>query len=142
MSSHSTHIATIDLIHLTPEPPPESSGLALTRAEPAYVLPQPAGPRCATKPGRNRHRAGPPAGAACRRRRSGRSWADDADPVLPGRRHGIGLPGAFHQPEPHNLQVAVVGSTPQAKVFAQTLKDQAGSALDVRTVADNAAARR
>lgn len=54
---------------------------------------------------------------------------------------GLAYLGAFHQPTPHNLQVAVVGGTPATKVFAQTIKDAAGTALDVRTVPDDAAAR-
>ncbi|GAA3378807.1 membrane protein [Streptomyces sannanensis] len=39
--------------------------------------------------------------------------------------------GAFHKPEPHHLEVAVVGTTPQARILAQTVKDKAGDALDV-----------
>ncbi|MFG2602382.1 hypothetical protein ACGFT2_02275 [Streptomyces sp. NPDC048514] len=49
---------------------------------------------------------------------------------------GLAYMGAFVAPEPHHLPVAVVGTTPQAKVFAQTVKDTAGDRLDVRTVAD------
>ncbi|GAA3772275.1 DUF3533 domain-containing protein [Streptomyces coacervatus] len=48
---------------------------------------------------------------------------------------GLAYMGAFVTPEPHHLPVAVVGSGPQAKVFAQTVKDKAGDKLDVRTVA-------
>ncbi|MCX4878685.1 hypothetical protein [Streptomyces sp. NBC_00847] len=48
---------------------------------------------------------------------------------------GFAYMGAFVTPEPHHLPVAVVGSGPQAKVFAQTVKDEAGDKLDVRTVA-------
>ncbi|MFJ3234923.1 hypothetical protein [Streptomyces sp. NPDC086787] len=48
---------------------------------------------------------------------------------------GLAYMGAFVTPEPHHLSVAVVGSTPQAKVFAQTVKDSGGDRLDVRTVA-------
>ncbi|PBC65696.1 hypothetical protein BKI49_01980 [Streptomyces sp. Tue6028] len=48
---------------------------------------------------------------------------------------GLAYMGAFVTPEPHHLPVAVVGSGPEAKVFAQTVKDTAGDALDVRTVA-------
>ncbi|RFU39447.1 hypothetical protein DZF91_22520 [Actinomadura logoneensis] len=47
---------------------------------------------------------------------------------------GLAYLGAFHQPEPHELRVAVVGSGPQTQVLAQSLKDRAGDALDVRTV--------
>ncbi|MGI5452154.1 hypothetical protein ACQEWB_02995 [Streptomyces sp. CA-249302] len=47
---------------------------------------------------------------------------------------GLAYMGAFVTPEPHHLPVAVVGSGPEAKVFAQTVKDQAGDKLDVRTV--------
>ncbi|PWI13538.1 hypothetical protein DI272_04850 [Streptomyces sp. Act143] len=53
---------------------------------------------------------------------------------------GLAYMGAFVTPEPHHLPVAVVGSAPEAKVFAQTVKDAAGEALDVRTVATRAEA--
>ncbi|MGW2252842.1 hypothetical protein ACWCXH_21970 [Kitasatospora sp. NPDC001660] len=48
--------------------------------------------------------------------------------------------GAFHQPEPHHLEVAVVGAGPQAQGLAQTIQAKAGDALDVRTLPDRAAA--
>ncbi|MGW0246458.1 hypothetical protein ACWDYH_07435 [Nocardia goodfellowii] len=48
--------------------------------------------------------------------------------------------GAFHQPEPHHLQVAVVGTAPQEMVLAQTLKDKAGDGLEVLTLPDRDAA--
>ncbi|MEV0251593.1 hypothetical protein AB0H76_33745 [Nocardia sp. NPDC050712] len=48
--------------------------------------------------------------------------------------------GAFHQPEPHHLQVAVVGTAPQEMVLAQTLKDKAGDGLEVVTLPDRDAA--
>jgi hypothetical protein len=46
---------------------------------------------------------------------------------------GLAYMGAFVTPEPHHLPVAVVGSGPQTKVFAQTVKDKAEDKLDVRT---------
>lgn len=49
---------------------------------------------------------------------------------------GLAYMGAFVTPEPHHLPVAVVGSGPETKVFAQTVKDAAGDRLDVRTVAN------
>ncbi|WP_432174715.1 hypothetical protein [Streptomyces sp. Tue6028] len=55
---------------------------------------------------------------------------------------GLAYMGAFVAPEPHHLPVAVVGSGPEAKVFAQTVKDTAGDALDVRTVANRSDAVR
>ena len=48
---------------------------------------------------------------------------------------GLAYMGAFVTPEPNHLPVAVVGSTAETKVFAQTVKDTAGDKLDVRTVA-------
>ncbi|MEV5813371.1 hypothetical protein [Streptomyces mutabilis] len=51
---------------------------------------------------------------------------------------GLAYMGAFVTPEPNHLPVAVVGSGPEAKVLAQSVKDEAGDALDVRTVADRA----
>lgn len=53
---------------------------------------------------------------------------------------GLAYLGAFHQPEPHGMKVAVVGSSARAQVLAQTIKDKAGDALDVTTVADRDAA--
>ncbi|MGD1222424.1 hypothetical protein AB9Q10_28845 [Streptomyces krungchingensis] len=55
---------------------------------------------------------------------------------------GLAYMGAFVTPEPHHLPVAVVGSGPEVKVFAQTVKDTAGDALDVRTVANRSDAVR
>ncbi|MFG2847965.1 hypothetical protein ACGF12_33070 [Kitasatospora sp. NPDC048296] len=48
--------------------------------------------------------------------------------------------GAFHQPEPHHLKVAVVGTTAPNQVLAQTIKDKAGDALDVTTLPDRQSA--
>ncbi|MEU6666865.1 hypothetical protein [Streptomyces sp. NPDC046727] len=53
---------------------------------------------------------------------------------------GLAYMGAFVTPEPHHMPVAVVGTAPKAKVFAQTVKDTAGDKLDVRTVATRAEA--
>lgn len=47
---------------------------------------------------------------------------------------GLAYMGAFVTPEPNHLPVAVVGSGPEAKVLAQSVKDAAGDKLDVRTV--------
>ncbi|MEU1209312.1 hypothetical protein [Nocardia sp. NPDC005825] len=47
---------------------------------------------------------------------------------------GLAYLGAFHQPEPNHLAVAVVGDNAQVKVLAQSLKDKGGNALDVITV--------
>ncbi|MDF3290909.1 hypothetical protein [Streptomyces silvisoli] len=47
---------------------------------------------------------------------------------------GLGYLGAFGDPAPHHLPVAVVGRAPAQLVMAQTLQDKAGEALDVRTV--------
>ncbi|WP_431278161.1 hypothetical protein [Leifsonia poae] len=49
--------------------------------------------------------------------------------------------GAFHQPTPHDLPVAIVGTGPATEVFAQTMNDKAPDALDVTTVADASTAR-
>ena len=142
MSSHSTHIATIDLIHTTPEPPQESSGLALTRAEPAYGASATGRPalrhEARTQSAQGRPARGSSLPPSPVWKKLGLTMLI---PFFLAAVMGLAYLGAFHQPEPHNLQVAVVGSTPQAKVFAQTLKDQAGSALDVRTVPNAAAAK-
>ncbi|MCC9307141.1 hypothetical protein LN042_08510 [Kitasatospora sp. RB6PN24] len=47
--------------------------------------------------------------------------------------------GAFHQPTPHHLQVAVIGDGPQARALAAGIQQRAGGALDVSTVPDRAA---
>ncbi len=48
--------------------------------------------------------------------------------------------GAFHQPEPHHLKVAVVGTAPEARALAGTVQAGAGDALDVTALPDRAAA--
>ncbi len=55
---------------------------------------------------------------------------------------GLGYLGAFADPAPHHLPVAVVGQTPAQLVMAQTLQDKGGDALDVRTVPSRADAVR
>ncbi|MGW6528072.1 hypothetical protein [Streptomyces venezuelae] len=49
---------------------------------------------------------------------------------------GLAYMGAFVTPEPNDMPVAVVGSGQQTQVLAQNIKDKAGDALDVRTLAD------
>ncbi|MFH8974720.1 hypothetical protein [Streptomyces sp. NPDC017890] len=51
---------------------------------------------------------------------------------------GLAYMGAFVTPEPNHLPVAVVGSGPEVKVLAQSVKDKAGDDLDVTTVATRA----
>ncbi|MEU6236811.1 hypothetical protein, partial [Kitasatospora sp. NPDC047058] len=48
--------------------------------------------------------------------------------------------GAFHQPEPHHLKVAVVGTAPQAQGLADAVRAEAGPALDVSTLPGREAA--
>ncbi|GAA1911880.1 hypothetical protein [Streptantibioticus ferralitis] len=55
---------------------------------------------------------------------------------------GLGYLGAFGDPAPHHLPVAVVGQAPAQRVMAQTLQDKGGAALDVRTVASRSEAVR
>ncbi|GAA2786206.1 hypothetical protein RMN57_31705 [Kitasatospora sp. CM 4170] len=50
--------------------------------------------------------------------------------------------GAFHQPEPHHLKVAVVGTSAQDRGLADAVRAKAGPALDVSTLPDRAAAER
>lgn len=50
--------------------------------------------------------------------------------------------GAFHEPTPEHLPVAVIGQSPETLVFAQTLKNESGEALDVRTLPNADAARK
>ncbi|MEV5725860.1 hypothetical protein ACFV83_30490 [Streptomyces pharetrae] len=53
---------------------------------------------------------------------------------------GLAYMGAFVTPEPNHLPVAIVGSGAETKALAQSVKDEAGDALDVRTVPDRARA--
>ncbi|MBF6044554.1 hypothetical protein GO001_04855 [Streptomyces sp. NRRL B-1677] len=53
---------------------------------------------------------------------------------------GLAYLGAFSQPAPHELPVAVVGSGPEASALARGIADKAGDKLAVRTVADRDAA--
>ncbi|MEV0685764.1 hypothetical protein AB0I35_18060 [Nocardia sp. NPDC050378] len=48
--------------------------------------------------------------------------------------------GAFHQPTPNHLALAVVGDSPQSMVLAQTMKDRGGAGVDVITVPTREAA--
>ncbi|WP_022881434.1 ABC-2 transporter permease [Gryllotalpicola ginsengisoli] len=63
-------------------------------------------------------------------------------PVLLGIGMTLAYLGAFHEPTPHHLPVAIVGQGAQAQVFAEKLNDQAPDQLDVRTVATAAEARK
>ncbi|SED91769.1 hypothetical protein SAMN04489740_0278 [Arthrobacter alpinus] len=116
MTTHNTHLATID-----PDPLVDSS-------EPAQILHSPK-----TRPKNLPERV--PAAAW---RKLGLTMLI---PFFLAAVMGLAYLGAFHEPHPHNVQVAVVGDTAATKVFAQTLKDKAGQALDVRTVPDVASAR-
>jgi hypothetical protein len=49
---------------------------------------------------------------------------------------GLAYLGAFSQPSPHDLPVAVVGSGPGSQALARAVADKAGDKLSVRTVAD------
>ncbi|MFG2890366.1 ABC transporter permease [Streptomyces sp. NPDC048248] len=53
---------------------------------------------------------------------------------------GLAYLGAFANPQPHHLPVAVVGSGQSAQLLAQSINDKSGGDLAVRTVADRAAA--
>lgn len=46
---------------------------------------------------------------------------------------GLAYLSAFHAPAPHEVKVAVAGSSPQTMLLAQGIKDKAGDALDVTT---------
>ena len=111
MTSHSTHLATIDPL---PEPRVPYAGNRVPGQEVRRRVPGPAW---------------------------GKLGLTMLIPFFLAAVMGLAYLGAFHQPTPHNLQVAVVGTTPATKVFAQTIKDQAGTALDMRTVPDEASAR-
>ncbi len=118
MTTHNTHLATID-------PPVDS-------LEPAQILtPTENRPE---RPSENRSERLP----AAAWRKLGLTMLI---PFFLVAIMGLAYLGAFHEPQPHNVQVAVVGDTAATKVFAQTLKDKAGEALDVRTVPNEASAR-
>ncbi|MFF9157482.1 hypothetical protein ACF1AB_35270 [Streptomyces sp. NPDC014846] len=62
-------------------------------------------------------------------------------PVLVCLGLGVSYLSAFHHPQPNDMKVAVVGSSPKTKVLAQTIKDKAGDGLDVITVPTRQQAR-
>jgi hypothetical protein len=62
-------------------------------------------------------------------------------PVLLGTGMALAYLGGFHQPEPHGVRVDVVGTTPAARVLAQTLQDRLGDRVAIRTSATEAEAR-
>ncbi|MGW7635471.1 ABC transporter permease [Streptomyces decoyicus] len=53
---------------------------------------------------------------------------------------GLAYLGAFANPAPHQLPVAIVGSGHSAQLLAQSINDKAGGDLEVRTVGDRSAA--
>ncbi|MFF8789060.1 ABC transporter permease [Streptomyces sp. NPDC015125] len=53
---------------------------------------------------------------------------------------GLAYLGAFANPAPHHLPVAVVGSGRSAQLLAQSINDKADGDLEVRTVGDRSAA--
>ncbi|WP_407287169.1 ABC transporter permease [Streptomyces sp. BP-8] len=53
---------------------------------------------------------------------------------------GLAYLGAFANPAPHDLPVAVVGSSRSAQLLAQSINDKAHGELEVRTVGNRAAA--
>ncbi|MCB5909368.1 ABC transporter permease [Streptomyces pinistramenti] len=53
---------------------------------------------------------------------------------------GLAYLGAFADPAPHHLPVAVVGSGQSAQLLAQSINDKAGGDLEARTVPDRATA--
>jgi hypothetical protein len=55
--------------------------------------------------------------------------------VLLGTGMALAYLGAFHQPEPHAVRIDVVGQDPQVAVLAQSVQDQLGDRVAVRTVA-------
>jgi hypothetical protein len=55
-------------------------------------------------------------------------------PLFLGTGMTLAYLGGFHQPSPHGVRVDVVGSSPTTKVIAQSLQDELGDALSVRTV--------
>ena len=54
---------------------------------------------------------------------------------------GLAYLGAFHEPAPHHLPLAVVGTGTSAEVFAQQLNDADPGKLETRVVADAGTAR-
>ncbi|NPC96722.1 hypothetical protein [Nocardioides sp. zg-DK7169] len=62
-------------------------------------------------------------------------------PLFLGTGMALAYLGGFHQPTPHDLRVDVVGTGAEAKVIAQSLQDELGDTLDVRTVASAEEAR-
>ena len=61
-------------------------------------------------------------------------------PLFLGAGMALSYLGAFHQPEPHDLHIAVVGDSAASMVFAQTIDDRADGKLHVETTKDMASA--
>ncbi|MFJ3959187.1 ABC transporter permease [Arthrobacter sp. NPDC090010] len=76
---------------------------------------------------------------------SGKSWGSILlhllIPLVMGAGMAFAYLGGFHAPAPHNVPLAVVGTGPEAKVFAQTLNDKGDGKLQVSTLATEADAR-
>ncbi|MCC9176095.1 ABC transporter permease [Arthrobacter sp. zg-Y750] len=127
---------------------PRSTELVLAETVPAT------GPGAAASPAPDAHVAPPAARHTERRAQYGRRGSvPDAGfwrslgahiliPFFLAAGMGLAYLGAFHEPEPRHLAVAVVGTGAQAEVFAQRLNDSAPDKLDVRTVPDAGEARR
>jgi hypothetical protein len=62
-------------------------------------------------------------------------------PLFLGTGMALAYLGGFHEPSPHGLRVDVVGSSPETRVFAQTVQDRLGDRVAVRTVTTEAEAR-
>ena len=69
----------------------------------------------------------------------GKTWGHIAlhllIPLVMGAGMAFAYLGAFHSPDPHHFPVAVVGQSPETKVFAQSLNDGSEGKLQVTTVA-------
>ena len=61
-------------------------------------------------------------------------------PMIMGLVMAVAYLGGFHKPTPHELPVAVVGSSASAQQFAHGLQDKLGDAVAVTTVPDRATA--
>ncbi|MDV6277784.1 hypothetical protein R3Q06_30270 [Rhodococcus erythropolis] len=82
-------------------------------------------------------------------------WIDGAPPVAAWKALGLHILipialaagmalaylGAFHQPSPHDVPVAIVGNNAQSQVFAQTVQQKSDGALRVTTMGTEDAAR-
>ncbi len=134
------------LLGSTPPPSaPVTKDLATTSASPRHLAGPPApppAPTASSRAPRTSRLLQPVAPAVSALRTFGDIGRHLLIPLFLATGMALAYLGAFHQPTPHELPTAVVGTSVEAKVFAQQLNDRSNGALTVRTVPTADDARR